>query len=180
VEDLPLLGENQDRFIHEYLIDLNGTQAYQRVYHCSYMAAKTGAARLLANPSVQEHLSYRKNELARAASFSADYIIQALKMVIERSLQIDVPRNAFGAPIIHTTQYGEKYQLPYKFDGKTAVRALQVLGQYLPNKPGSIKDIFQNRSPEDETRGNSIITIKEVDSGTLNNTKIIKHHQEVE
>lgn len=36
-----------ERFVWEYLKDLNGTRAYQRVYGCSPAAASAAASRML-------------------------------------------------------------------------------------------------------------------------------------
>lgn len=52
----PLTPEQQ-RFVDEYLIDLNGTQAYRRVYpECTYQTARSEAARFLAKPSIKAEI----------------------------------------------------------------------------------------------------------------------------
>ena len=53
----------QDRFCQEYIIDLNGTQAYKRAGHnCNEYTARTNASKLLANTNVHARIEQLAKE----------------------------------------------------------------------------------------------------------------------
>jgi phage terminase small subunit len=56
-----------ERFIEQYLIDLNASQAYVRSHPgMKITTARIGVARLLANPLVQERIAARAQEVERS------------------------------------------------------------------------------------------------------------------
>ena len=69
------LTAKQQRFVEEYLIDLNATQAAIRAGYSPKTANEQGA-RLLANASVQEAIAKAMAERSRRTGISQDRVIQ--------------------------------------------------------------------------------------------------------
>lgn len=72
-----MLTPKQEAFCHEYLIDLNGTQAAIRAGY-SKKTANEQAARLLANVSVSSHLKTLMDERAEKTKIDAEWVIKRL------------------------------------------------------------------------------------------------------
>lgn len=67
------LTPNEGRFVLEYMIDLNGTQAYMRAYpESAEPAARSSAARLLAKANVALAVEKAKTERAARTGITAD------------------------------------------------------------------------------------------------------------
>jgi phage terminase small subunit len=69
------LEPRQQRFVDEYLIDLNGTQAYMRVYGCSEKAARTNAARLLTNAGIQAAIAAGRAKTAATLGLTRERVL---------------------------------------------------------------------------------------------------------
>jgi len=74
---MPKLTPKQERFVSEYLIDLNGTQAAIRAGY-SPKTANEQAARLLANVSVAAEVAKRSRKHAERAEITAQDVLQGL------------------------------------------------------------------------------------------------------
>lgn len=70
----------QERFVQEYLIDLNATQAAIRAGYSPKTANEQGA-RLLANVSVQTQISKAEAERSRRTGINQDRVIRELAKV---------------------------------------------------------------------------------------------------
>jgi phage terminase small subunit len=71
------LTAKQQRFVQEYLVDLNATQAYLRAgYKVSETVSAVNAQRLLRNAKVQEVLSQAMQERAQRTEITADMVLQ--------------------------------------------------------------------------------------------------------
>jgi phage terminase small subunit len=77
------LTEKQQRFVDEYLIDLNATRAYKVAYPSvkSDFVASTAASRLLANVKVQVYLNERREALQRRTEITVDKVLNELAKV---------------------------------------------------------------------------------------------------
>ena len=74
------LTEKQQRFVDEYLIDLNATQSAIRAGYSPKTANEQGA-RLLANVSIQEAISKAMAERSRRTGINQDRIVQELARI---------------------------------------------------------------------------------------------------
>ena len=74
------MTRKQDRFVKEYLIDLNATQAAIRAGYSPKTANEQGA-RLLANVSVQEAIAKAMAERSKRTGISQDRVIQELARI---------------------------------------------------------------------------------------------------
>ena len=75
------LNPRQQRFVEEYLVDLNGTQAAIRAGY-SARTANEQAARLLANVSVRSAIERGKSEVAVRTGASVDELVSRMRQII--------------------------------------------------------------------------------------------------
>ncbi|KAA0686019.1 terminase small subunit [Neorhizobium sp. P12A] len=74
------LSDKQKRFVAEYLIDLNATQAAIRAGY-SAKTATVQASRLLTNVKVQEELSKQQSKVAERLEITKDRIVDELAKI---------------------------------------------------------------------------------------------------
>lgn len=132
------LTPKQERFVREYLIDLNGTQAAIRSGYSQQTANEQGS-RLLAKGHVQARLKELGGTIAEKLGIDAAYVLGGFKKVAERSLQAEAVLDDEGNPI------GE-----YNFNAPGANKALEMLGKHLR--------LFG----EDDKQGNTTIIVQAV------------------
>lgn len=113
------LPEKRRRFVDEYIIDCNGTQAAIRAEY-SRKTANEQAARLLANVSVKAAIEEKLAEIRKKNEITADWVVDKAKKIIERCMQAEPVYDNEGNPT------GE-----YKFDSSGANGSLKILAKYL-------------------------------------------------
>lgn len=113
------LSDKQKRFVEEYLIDCNATQAAIRAGYSQKRASELGY-QLLQKTTVQQTIQKAMDERAKRTEITADYVLQGLKTVADRCMK--------GEPIIDRegNETGE-----WRFDSGGANRALELLGKHL-------------------------------------------------
>lgn len=80
-EDIPLTASDE-RFISEYMIDMNGTQAYMRVHPgVKEITARTGGSRMLAKRNVSRKLALLTKEQAERLLIDSDAILLETKLI---------------------------------------------------------------------------------------------------
>jgi phage terminase small subunit len=77
---MPALSEKQKRFVSEYLIDLNATQAAIRAGYSAKTAQQQGS-RLLLNVVVQEELSRQQSKVAERLEITKEQIVDELAKI---------------------------------------------------------------------------------------------------
>lgn len=116
-----MLTDKQQRFINEYIIDLNATAAYKRAYgNVSDSTAGVNANRLLKNAKIKVEINKRIQERAKNTGITANYVLSSLKNVADRCMQAEPVLDKEGNPT------GE-----YKFDSSGANKSLELLGKHL-------------------------------------------------
>ena len=113
------LPDKRRRFVDEYIIDCNGTQAAIRAGYAP-KAANEQAARLLANASIKAAVEEKLAEIRRKNEITADWVVDKAKKIIERCMQAEPVYDNEGNPT------GE-----YKFDSSGANGSLKILAKYL-------------------------------------------------
>ena len=112
------LTPKQQRFVDEYLIDLNATQAAIRAGYKADNADVTGP-RLLGNVGVAAAIKARQQVRAEASELSEQWILDRLKQNVERAMQaeavIDRDGNETGL---------------YMYQGNVANKALELIGKH--------------------------------------------------
>jgi phage terminase small subunit len=138
------LTARQERFVAEYLVDLNATQAATRAGYSAKTANEQGS-RLLANVSVAEAVAARRAKVADKLEISQEWVIERLVENVDRAMQAVEVKDAKG------NGTGE-----YKYDGGVANRALELVGKHLGmfiersevGKPGEFDDLNLDQKRE--------------------------------
>jgi phage terminase small subunit len=116
---MPKLTPKQEAFCQEYLVDLNATQAAIRAGY-SEKTARQIADENLSKPYLAARVQELMAARAERTQLSADWVLDRLKEVAERSMQREPVRDRSGK------ETGE-----YRFDSSGANRALELLGKHL-------------------------------------------------
>lgn len=112
-----LKNEKHEQFCLEYLVDLNATQAYLRVYKTTTEnAARTSAAKLLANPNIMSRIDGLKKARASSVKLDAKNVLDSILEIRRICMEADEP-NVNGALKAnellgkHLKLFTEKYEL---------------------------------------------------------------------
>ena len=120
-----MLTPKQERFVQEYVVDLNATQAAIRAGYAAKDADVQGP-RLLGNVGVQAAIERLKAERAQASKVTASYVLDTLYSCAERCMQREPVFNMRGE---HVTDDDGRHV--WRFDSKGAIGALGLLGKHL-------------------------------------------------
>ena len=75
-----MLTPKQQRFVEEYLVDLNASAAYQRAgYTARGNAAEADASRLLRNAKVAAAIAAAKAQRSKRTELTADWVVDRLR-----------------------------------------------------------------------------------------------------
>lgn len=80
---MPGLSPKQRRFVEEYLVDLNATQAATRAGY-SAKTAKQQGQRLLTNADIQAAVSAGQNKRSQRTALTQDIVLAGLRKEAER------------------------------------------------------------------------------------------------
>ncbi len=120
------LTARQERFILEYLVDLNATQAAIRAGYSRNSARQIGVENL-SKPVIAAAVSAAKRERAEATKIDAEYVLKRLHQIVERCLQ-EVK------PALHSKtrqpMKDEDGNALYIFNAAGANQALALLGKH--------------------------------------------------
>lgn len=132
------LTDKQRKFVSEYLVDLNATQAAIRAGF-SERTAGSMAQKLVAKSHIQEAIKAAQSQREKRTLVTVDYVVSSLREVAERCLQKSPVTNAKGKQV-----QDEQGRDVWKFDSAGANRALELLGKHV-NAFGERKE----EAPED-------------------------------
>ena len=113
------LTPKQQRFVEEYLIDLNATQAAIRAGYSAKTAQEQGS-RLLSNVMVQQFIQKSMDKRSARTEVTADFVINGIKRVIERCEEESPVRDREGK------ETGEM-----RFEAGHALKGYELLGRHL-------------------------------------------------
>jgi phage terminase small subunit len=114
----------QERFAHEFVIDLNASQAAVRAGFSKKTAYSQGQ-RLLKNVEVQKIIQKAQNKATDMAGIDATYVLRQAKELFERCMEKIEPVMVNGVPLLN----GEG-RVVYKFDSAGACKALDILAKH--------------------------------------------------
>lgn len=123
------LTPKQQRFVDEYLIDLNATKAAERAGYSKKTANEQGA-RLLANVSVAEKIQERMKARSEKTGIDAAYVLTTIVETIERCKQAQPVLDRKGDPVLVTTPNGE-IAPAYTFEAQAVLKGAELLGKHL-------------------------------------------------
>lgn len=156
------LNPRQSRFVAEYLIDLNATQAAIRAGY-SRKSAKQQGSRLLTNDDVQAAIAEAQAAKAKELDLSHEWVLKRLASVAERCLQAEPVLTRKGervmVPVMQMNEDGELEEVDvapaYTFQAVGANRALELLGKHL----GMFGDTVKHEHDHEHTHD---VTVREV------------------
>lgn len=109
----------QQRFVDEYLIDLNATQAATRAGYSAKTAGQIGE-KLLRKVEIQHALTARMKARETRTEITQDYVLSTIRNTVERCSQAEPVIGKDGEPT------GE-----YKFDAAAVLKGCELLGKHL-------------------------------------------------
>lgn len=113
------LTGKQQRFVDEYLVDLNATQAAIRAGYSEKTAGSIGEENLK-KPDIAAAIQQEMNKRSERTKVDADYVLRTIVDTIERCKQAEPVRDRDGEPT------GE-----YKFDSGAVLKGAELLGKHL-------------------------------------------------
>jgi phage terminase small subunit len=123
------LTPKQRRFVDEYLIDLNGTQAAIRTGYAPHSAAIT-ASKLLTIPKIASAVALAGEKRSERTQIDADYVLKGINRAIQRCEQVAPVLDARGEPVLVETPDGSLTPA-FKFDSPGVFRGYELLGKHL-------------------------------------------------
>lgn len=118
------MTDKQKRFITEFLVDLNATQAAIRAGYSRQTAYSIGQ-RLLKNVEVKEAINSAIKERETRTEITADYVLTNLREIVERCMQ---KQPVFTKGEQATDEQGRNV---WTFNARDAIKALELLGKNL-------------------------------------------------
>lgn len=121
--DAPALTPKQQRFVDEYLVDLNATQAAIRAGYSAKTAYSIGSENLT-KPEIAAAIAQKQAVRSEATELNEQWVIDRLRENVERSM-VAVPVMAFDHERKEMVETGE-----YTYQGNVANKALELIGKH--------------------------------------------------
>ncbi|HAI51401.1 MAG TPA: terminase small subunit [Enterobacteriaceae bacterium] len=120
------LTDKQEMFCHEYLIDLNATQAAIRAGY-SDGSARNQAYRLMTNDDILQRIAELNQDRLKRTNIDAEYVLRQAVKLHERCMQeVEPLTDRRGEEITD-----EQGRTVYGFDAKGAVASLKLIGDHI-------------------------------------------------
>ena len=145
------LRPKQQRFVEEYLIDLNATQAAIRAGYSAKTAAVIGAENLI-KPYIKKAIQEAQNKLTERTEITQDYVLTNIKKVIERCMQQEAVLARDGSPLLIEGPEGDLVPL-FEFKETGALKGLELLGKHL----GMFKDKIELTGKDGSSLGIKVV-----------------------
>lgn len=139
------LTPKQQRFVEQYLIDLNATQAAIRAGY-SEKTAKAIGCENLTKPDVAAAIEAQRVKATAKAELSVEWVLGRLRNVAERCMQSEPVLDKRGEPVLVETPTGELAPA-YTFQAPAANRSLELLGKHLGMFPDKVEHTGKDGGP---------------------------------
>lgn len=136
------LTAKQERFVAEYLLSLNATDAARKA---GYAHATTQGPRLLENVGVAEAIAAEQAERSERVKVDQDYVITSIVDAIERCKQAEAVLDRKGNPVMVETPDG-KLSPAYTFNAMGVFRGAELLAKHL----GMFVERHEHTGPDGE------------------------------
>lgn len=123
------LTPKQARFVEEYLVDLNATQAAIRAGYSEKTARAIGPENLQ-KPVVAAAITVARENLSRRTEITQEYVLKTIRDTIERCAQASPVLDKKGKPVMIETPEGDT-TAAYEFDSMAVLRGAELLGRHL-------------------------------------------------
>lgn len=127
-----MLTDKEELLCHEYLLDLNQTRAYMRVYpDVSYDSARTKSAQTFANGNIRARIRELMDARSKDTLVDAKYVVDGLNEVYQRCMEAHPVMiwNHIDKQMEQKTD-GEGNGV-WEFDSQGANKALELLGKHV-------------------------------------------------
>lgn len=121
------LTAKQERFVAEYLLSLNATDAARKA---GYSHATTQGPRLLENVGVAEAIASAQAERAERVKVDQDYVLASIVDTMERCKQAEPVIDRKGDPVMVETPSGEMVPA-YTFNAMGVFKGAELLAKHL-------------------------------------------------
>ena len=118
------MTDKQKRFITEFLVDLNATQAAIRAGYSAKTAYSIGQENLK-KPEIRQAIDTAMKEREARTEITADYVLTNLREIVERCMQ---KQPVFTKGEQATDEQGRAI---WTFNARDAIKALELLGKNL-------------------------------------------------
>lgn len=125
----------QQRFVEEYLIDLNATQAAIRAGYSKKTAKQIGTENL-SKPVIAEAIAEAQAERSERTGITQDWTLTTIHETVERCKQARPVLDRKGERVLVETPSGDVVPA-YTFDATAVLRGAELAGKHLgmfPNK----------------------------------------------
>lgn len=123
------LNPKQQRFVAEYLKDLNATQAAIRAGYSAKTAEQQGP-RLLGNVGIAAAVQQAMDARAKRTEITADSVLEGIVKTIRRCEQVEPVLDRKGQQVFVETPTGRDAPA-FVFDAKNVLRGYELLGRHL-------------------------------------------------
>jgi len=123
------LTDKQQRFVEEYLVDLNATQAAIRAGYKENRAYQIGHENLR-KPEIEVAVQKAMNERSTRTEITQDFVLNGIVENIKRCEQAGPVLDRKGNQIYVNTPDGEVAPA-YVYDAKNALKGYELLGKHL-------------------------------------------------
>lgn len=121
------MTKRRQRFVEEYLIDLNATQAAIRAGFSAKTAGQAGG-RLLKNAQIAALIAEKQQVRTERVAIDADYVLENLTEVVERTMQRAPVMVRRGKETVQAQD--EDGNDLWQFDAQGAVKALALIAKH--------------------------------------------------
>lgn len=124
------LTPKQARFVQEYLIDLNATQAAIRSGYSERNAGKIGP-RLVGQSRIAAAIQAKRQTAAAKADVTVQWVLDRLRENVERAMRT-IP--------VYEMRDGQRVETgEYQYEGAVANKALELIGKHLGAFPERVE-----------------------------------------
>lgn len=123
------LTQKQQRFVEEYLVDLNATQAAIRAGYSAKTAASIGEENLR-KPDIPRAIEEAKKTRSERTAIDQDYVLRAIVDTIERCAQARPVLDRNGDPVMVEMPDGKRAPA-YVFDAQAVLRGADLLAKHI-------------------------------------------------
>jgi phage terminase small subunit len=121
------LSDREERFVAEYMIDLNAQAALVRAgFNVRYPAQR--ASKLIADPRIKAAIAHAQAERAERTQTDADWVLRQAREVYERVVQQVEPALHPKTRRQLKTEDGRPL---FTFNAAAALRALEIIGKHV-------------------------------------------------
>lgn len=123
------LTARQSRFVDEYLISLNATQAAKKAGYSEKTASRIGPE-LLGKTCVANAIQERMDRRSERTQIDADFVLHGIAKNIARCEQGEGVFNRDGSRVMVETEDGDQAPM-WKYDATNALKGYELLGKHL-------------------------------------------------